>query len=312
MEQETLSTTSDADPDETAIAAAQAEPDLPPPLRADSPLTSAITAFDDFMLRKGFRDNTMKAFRNDLKILVGFMDGSTLLHQIHTSDLEDFLDWLQHGRGKSCSAKTLARRITTLKVFFGWLHGVGVIGTDPAAPIIQQPARTPLPTILRDDEISRLQRAAQDFLFDRKKPDARPYLLVALLLQTGIKKSECANLLLSDFESDDVTAPAVHIRYADERQAHKNRRLPLDPSIIPVLQPVSGAVQARTLPVRMHPAQPGIRARRSRHPRRDQIDPGRLRDTALDQRIARLPSRSGRRTPAREDGPHQNLVARDA
>ena len=236
MEPETLSTTSDVLPDDAPTANDQLEAELPPPLRADSALEAAVVAFDDFMLRKGFRDNTMKAFRNDLKILVGFMDGTTKLHQINTSDLEDFLDWMQHSRGKSCSAKTLARRITTLKVFFGWLHGIGVIGTDPAAPVIQQPARTPLPAILREDEISRLQRSAQDFLFDRKKPDARPYLLVALLLQTGIKKSECANLLVSDFERGDPTAPAVYIRYADERQAHKNRRLALDPNILPVLR----------------------------------------------------------------------------
>ena len=236
MEQETFPITSVANPTDAPIDIEQAEPDLSPPLRADSALATAVTAFDDFMLRKGFRDNTMKAFRNDLKILVGFMDGSTMLHQINTSDLEDFLDWMQHSRGKSCSAKTLARRITTLKVFFGWLHGIGVIGSDPAAPVIQQPARTPLPTILREDEISRLLRAAQDFLFDRKKPDARPYLLATLLLQTGIKKSECANLLVGDFELDDLSAPAVQVRYADERQAHKNRRLPLDLSVLPVIR----------------------------------------------------------------------------
>ena len=240
MESETVSATQDTPPAvdvSPAVSAAGAEAgiELPPPLRADSTLATAAAAFEEYMLRKGFRDNTIKAFRNDLKILVGFMDGTTLLHQINTSDLEDFLDWMQHSRGKSCSAKTLARRITTLKVFFSWLHGIGVGGTDPAAPVIQQPARTPLPIILREDEISRLLRAAQDYLFDRKKPDARPYLLLMLLLQTGMKKSECANLLVNDFELDDHTAPAVHIRYADERQAHKNRRLALDANILPAL-----------------------------------------------------------------------------
>lgn len=212
------------------------EIELPPPLRADSTLTAAVAAFDEYMLRKGFSENTIKAFRNDLKILIQFMDGSTKLHQVSTNDLEEFLDWLQHGRGRSCSAKTLARRITTLKVFFGWIHGIGVLGTDPAAPIIQQPARTPLPAILRDEEVGRLMRAAQDFLFDRKRADARPYLLVSLLMQTGMKKSECANLLIGDLEVDDPQYPAVNIRYANANQAHKNRRLQLDPNIVPALR----------------------------------------------------------------------------
>lgn len=205
---------------------------LPPPLRADSALVDAVTAFDEFMLRKGFSDNTIKAFRNDLKILVGFMEGKTRLHEITTRRLEEYLDWMQHSRGKSCSAKTLARRITSLKVFFGWLHGIGVLANDPAAPVLQQPARTPLPLVLHDEEVNRLTHAAQTFLLDDKKPDARPLLLVNLLLQTGMKKAECANILIDDVEVSDPRAPAVVIRYADQRHAHKNRRLTLHPSIL--------------------------------------------------------------------------------
>lgn len=207
--------------------------DLPPPLRADSTMETASAAFDEYMLRKGFSDNTIKAFRNDLKIFIGYVGPDTPLLQISTRGLEEYLDWLQSGRGKPCSAKTLTRRITTLKVFFGWLHGIGVLGSDPAEPVVQQTARTPLPTILRDEEVGRLMRAAQDYLWDRPKADARPYLLVSLLLQTAMKKAECANLLISDIDTSDRHSPSVRIHYADERNAHKNRTLTLHPNTIP-------------------------------------------------------------------------------
>ncbi|MBW7882451.1 MAG: tyrosine-type recombinase/integrase [Caldilineaceae bacterium] len=215
--------------------AAPEQTDLAPPLRADSTLGAAMDAFDDYMVRKGFSDNTIKAFRNDLKIFGTFMDGGTRLHHVSTQHLEDYLTWMQGERGAPCSAKTLARRITTLKVFFGWLHGIGVLGTDPAAPVVQQPARPPLPKILRDQEVSRLVRAAQDYLWDREKPDARPYLLVSLLLQTGIKKAECARLHLSDIDWDRPQAPELSIRYREERHAHKNRTMTLNPTIVPAL-----------------------------------------------------------------------------
>ena len=146
------------------------------------------------------------------------------------------MDWLQHSRGKPCSAKSLARRITTIKVFFGWLHGVGIIGTDPAEPVLQQPARTPLPTILSDDEVNRFLRTAQDYLWDRNKPDARPFLLSSLLLQTGMKKAECARLLVSDVDITDANAPEVLVRYPEERHAHKNRTMPLSANLVTVLQ----------------------------------------------------------------------------
>ncbi len=215
-------------PDAAAIASA-------PHLRADSGLGVAVEAFDEYMVRKGFSDNTIKAFRNDLKITAEFLGDNTRLHQITNQSLEDYLDWLQNERGKPCSAKTLARRITTLKVFFSWLHGIGVIPTDPAEPVAQQPVRTPLPNVLNDEEVSRLLRSGQDYLWDRNHQDARPYLLVSLLLQTGIKKAECARLLIGDMDVSRPQSPEVHVHYAEERHAHKNRALTLHPSIAPAL-----------------------------------------------------------------------------
>lgn len=209
-------------------------PALPSPLRADSTLDDALTSFDEYMERKGFSTNTIKAFQNDLKILVEFMSRDTQLHQITTKHLEEFLEWMQHERGKPCSAKTLARRITTLKVFFGWVHGIGVIGTDPAEPILQQPARTSLPQILRDDEVQVLARAAENYLWEQTGADARPYLLVHLLLQTGMKKAECARLHIDDIDIARPQSPEAHIRYAEERHAHKNRIIVLSANISPV------------------------------------------------------------------------------
>lgn len=214
----------------------RAEAALPPPLRADSTLAKAVAAFDEYMVRKGFSDNTIKAFRNDLKIVQDFLGRETRLHQVNSQHLYDFLEWLQHERGKPCSAKSLARRITTIKVFFGWIHGIGVIGTDPAEPVIQQPARTPLPVVLHDSEIGQLVRTAQDYLWDRAKPDARPYLLINLLLQTGMKKAECARLLVADVDLSRADVIELTVRYPDERHAHKNRTMTLDPNLATVFQ----------------------------------------------------------------------------
>lgn len=208
---------------------------LTSPLRADSTVADAVRNFGDFMLRKGFSENTIKAFNNDLKISASYLGPQTRLSQVSTSDLNDFLHWLQHDRGKPCSAKTLARRITTLKVFFGWLHGIGVLGTDPAEPVVQQPARPPLPEILRDDEVNRLLSTARDMLWDRQKPDARPYLLVSLLVQTGMKKAEVARLLITDVDVSQPGSPEARVRYNDEAHAHKNRSMGLHGSIVPVL-----------------------------------------------------------------------------
>ena len=263
------------------------------------------------MLRKGFSENTIKAFRNDLKILSGFMESDVKLYQISTQNLEDYLAWMQSERNIPCSAKTLARRITSIKVFFGWLHGIGVLGTDPAEPVAQQPARPPLPVILRDQDVSRLVRAAQDYLWSRHSPDARPYLLVSLLLQTGMKKAECSRLLVTDFNFERPQAPEVTIRYAGEEQAHKNRILALNQTITPVFNQYVDQYKPDRFPLRLHAAQPRVRARRSGAEGRHSQHPGRFRDPALDVCRPRLSHRHARRTPAPEAGSQQNLVARN-
>jgi integrase/recombinase XerD len=207
---------------------------LPPPLRAHSDLATAIVAFGKYMRGSpnDYTDNTIKAFLNDLNILKGFMQGDTQLREIGTKDLEEFLNWMLYERGTACSPKTLARRITTLKAFFTWLQETGVLGSNAADPIVQQPVRTPLPKILRDDEVGKLVRAAQDLLFDRKQPDARPLFLISLLLQTGMKKSEVAKLEVDDVDITEPSHPVVAIKYKEARFAHKSRRLPLDPNIV--------------------------------------------------------------------------------
>ncbi len=200
-----------------------------PPFAATASLKAAMGAFEEHMEREGFSLNTIKAFISDLNILKQFAGAGRAVGDIGTKDLNEFLDWLQHGRDVPCNPKSLARRLTTLKVFFGWLLEAGVLEMDPAAPVAHQPVSTPLPQILKEDEIQRTLQVTQALRHpgDGGRPDARPHLLVTLLLQTGIKKSECMSLVLNHLDLSDPDTPAVWIRYQDPRRRHKERKLRL-------------------------------------------------------------------------------------
>ena len=198
-------------------------------------LARAMEAYRDHMIARHFAENTIKAFRYDLDLVAEFFTPAKPIGEIAHRDLEKFIDWLVTGRGVPCNAKSLARRITTLKAFFGWLAESGAIPADPAAPIVHQPVRTPLPDILFDNEVdavlavTRQLRAGMPPTPDAPaKPDARPHLLVALLLSTGIKKSECVALRLEHVDRSDPSEPVLWIRYADARHRHKERKLRLD------------------------------------------------------------------------------------
>jgi site-specific recombinase XerD len=200
-----------------------------PPFASTASLKAAMVAFEAHMEREGFSENTIKAFISDLNILSEFAGAGRAVGRIGTKDLEEFLEWLQNGRDVPCNAKSLARRLTTLKVFFGWLTEAGVLNADPAAPVAHQPVSTPLPQILKEEELERVLAVTQRLRQPGEggKTDARPHLLVTLLLKTGIKKSECMGIVLNHLDLSDPDSGAVWIRYQDPRRRHKERKLSL-------------------------------------------------------------------------------------
>ena len=207
-----------------------------PALNAQSSLAAAITAFYPYMVRQGFADNTVKAFQSDLRLLGRHVGANRSLSSLGTESLQQFLYWLEHERKVPCSSKSYARRLTTLKVFFSWLAATEIIASDPAAPIIHLPISTPLPVILYDNEVKQMLQTSQDLLWRRHKPDARPYLLVNLVLQTAMKKGEAMRIKLEHLDTSDPLGPAVYIRYEDPRYRDKERKLGLSPKLTPAVQ----------------------------------------------------------------------------
>jgi integrase/recombinase XerD len=204
------------------------------PLSATSSLAATIGAFHDHMLRQGLSPHTVQAFGGDLNIFRKYVGSNKPLNTISTQTLNDFLTYLRYERGVPCKPKSFQRRLTTLKVFFAWLRQENIIADDPAAPIAHQPVTSPLPEILYADQVAKLLDAARQMLnpsttlrTGAEKSDARPYLLVTLLLATGIKKSEAMAIRLSDIDISNAQPGVLYIRYDDVRKRHKERKLKL-------------------------------------------------------------------------------------
>ena len=198
-----------------------------PRLTADSLLSETIEAFQDHMIEREFTENTINSFLGDLSLFSRYLRDDLPVGQISTRKLNDFLTYLIHGRQASCTPKSYARRVTTLKVFFGWLAESNVIVRDVAAPVVHRPASSPLPTILNPPQISGVLDVTRSLMRRAKNPDPRPHLLVTLVLTTGIKKGECMRIALGDVDLSNPTAPALHVRYDNPRRRYKERKLRL-------------------------------------------------------------------------------------
>lgn len=204
-------------------------------LTGNAPLKAAIVAWREYMEHESlasdkFSLHTIKAFSGDLNLFAQFTGAGKNVGQLTTRELENWLQWQR--TAKKCSPKTYARRVTSLKSFFRWLTQSQVVGKDPAAPLIQQSVLSPLPEYLTDAEVDQARQAAQR-LRQADKPDMRPHVLFTLLLQTGIKKSECLTLIPNHVDLTNPDEPVLWIRYPDIKHRFKERKLKLDPAWIP-------------------------------------------------------------------------------
>jgi site-specific recombinase XerD len=190
-----------------------------------STLQPAIKGWEMFLNDQGRSQYTIRSFLGDLNLLSSYLPPDKTISEITTNDLNRFLEWLKEGRGRNipCSPKSYSRRITSIKSFFRWLHKHTTIVTDPAESILQHSVISPLPDILTPLEEEIVLDAAAKMQFT-EKPDLRPYLLVKLLLETGIKKSECINIKLNHIDIE-LKEPFIFIRYSNLKDRNKERKV---------------------------------------------------------------------------------------
>ncbi len=209
-----------------------AQPPISAHITGQMPLLPALRAWELHLKDQGRSIYTVKAFLGDISLLANYLPPDRTLGTITTRDLNSFLNWLQNGRGVSCSPKSLARRITSIKALFRWLHRSGALITDPAEKVLQQSVISPLPEILTPIEEKVVLDVANRYR-KAKKADARPYALLSLLLATGIKKGECLAINLNHVDLDAPNGPILFVRYTSPSSRYKERKIDLPEDWVP-------------------------------------------------------------------------------
>jgi site-specific recombinase XerD len=220
--------------------------DKSPPLPPDASIRAAHDGYEDYLRKEAVNkvsglplsENTQKAFLSDIRLLGDYLGMGQPVGAVGTNNLNEFLNWLLHDRGIPCSQKSYARRVTSLKHFFAYVVEKGARLDNPAEAIIQISVSSPLPHLPSDSELDQALSVTKGMMkgYGGQKPDARPHLLLSLLLQTGIKKQEAMRIVLYHIIRDDPKEPLLFIPYSrpNERK-HKERRLLLEPEWLDTL-----------------------------------------------------------------------------
>jgi integrase/recombinase XerD len=210
------------------------QPESPEDLNTHTELRLTIPLFQKHLLKEGKSQHTVNAFTSDLQLLADHTGEETPIGDYTTNNLNDFLEWLEFGRGVPCSRKSYARRVTTLKVFFKWLHSVGALPFDPAKPVLQRSGPAPLAVVLSPREVEAAIRAART-MKRGDLPDTRPEMLFRLILETGIKKNEAMRLTPKDIDRADPKNPILKVKYK-VRNVYKERLIPVSSEWVHLLE----------------------------------------------------------------------------
>jgi site-specific recombinase XerD len=162
-------------------------------------LKNLLPRFIDSLKEKGRSPSTILAYRADLEQLMAFLqDKSKVLpDKVIASDLESFRDSLL---AEKYTPKSVSRKLNAVKTFFRWLISEKQIASDPSMSVAHPKIESSFPKFLSQLEY----RALRDVV----RSDARIAAIVEIILQTGMRISEVANLKTENFKGNELKIEA--------------------------------------------------------------------------------------------------------
>jgi integrase/recombinase XerD len=153
-----------------------------------------MTAFLNFCrLEKGLSANSLEAYAADLSRFSSFLSEGAAL-----PGAEEIRHYLDHLTQSGLSGRSIARHLTTLRSFYGFLLREGLIESDPTEHLRSPRQWQTIPKFLNLEEIERIIEAP-----DRSRPTGlRDCAMLELLYATGLRVSELCRLGVGDLNLD--------------------------------------------------------------------------------------------------------------
>lgn len=180
-------------------------------------IKEAHKKFVEHLKGKSRSTYTVLAYGKDIEQLVDFLSQLNRTHVQHvgTKDLKSFIQKLEKD---NYTPKSISRKINSTKTFFRFLKINEFITDDPALLLEHPKLENKPPRILSKLEYRALRDAARN--------DIRIGAIVEILLQTGIRIGELANLRIEDVKNSSGTRTGE--LYIRPYQSQPERTVPLN------------------------------------------------------------------------------------
>lgn len=145
------------------------------------------------VIQKGFSENSLAAYENDLKTYIQFLSSSGVT-EIDKSTTEHILSHLDCLKKQGLSARTRARHLSTIRHFYAFLVKKCFISQNPSRLMSTPKIWKRIPMVLTYSQVETLLNQP-----DTNKPiGIRDRTMIELLYATGMRISEAVELSLND------------------------------------------------------------------------------------------------------------------
>ena len=186
---------------------------------------------------KRYSVHTIKSYSTDLEQFIQFLSSEFQVNTVKNVNFQFVRSWIAKLLNENISARSVNRKITTLKTYFRFLIKEDIINQSPMQKIISPKTSKRLPVFVEQVKMEKLLNEIDfgvGFLAQRDR------LILELFYFTGIRLSELINLKNKDINYSDSTILVLGKR-------KKERLIPLTSDILSKIKKLNASNKRKYL-----------------------------------------------------------------
>ena len=195
-------------------------------------MQTQIQNFLNFLdIEKGYADNTIAAYRNDLTQFLRYLEEQNEdSDQLTWADVDKdtIINYVLNLKEREYTSSTVARKVAAIKSFFHYLMAERVIVDDPTATLDSPKVKKRLPKAISREDIEQLLAAPAGSASAKSQRD---HALLELLYASGMRVTELVSLNV-----DDVNLASGSVRVRGKKASSKERIIPVGDRALEALQ----------------------------------------------------------------------------
>jgi len=162
-------------------------------------IAECVTDFVNYLnYEKHFSKHTVTAYQNDLFQFQKFISENFDTDEITIINHQMIRSWLVQLMNDKISARSVARKLTTLKTFYRFLLKENIVESNPMAKVQSPKIQKRLPVFVEETPMNIL---LDNIEFENNFEGVRDKLIINILYSTGIRLSELIGLKKLDVDS---------------------------------------------------------------------------------------------------------------